>query len=179
MHFPIEKECSKMNFFITYGTIEFLQRLKEQHPKEKLYLLHKEGDQGCLLHETTGETIFKEGHNYEALDHVGSIADGKYVVMNNIAVTDEGRPSFESRFNQRARLIEKEPGFAAIRVLRPLSNDTYIILTAWEEEKSFTDWQASQAYNQAHKKRGTSEGVDKQPAIFLRPSYVTSYHIMH
>ncbi len=40
------------------------------------------------------------------------------------------------------------------------------------------DWQSSKAYNEAHKKRGTSEGVDQQPSIFSRPSYVTSYHVV-
>ena len=112
---------------------------------------------------------------YEVLDHKGQLEDGAYAVFNNIPVTEEGRDLFESRFKNRAGLVEKEPGFAAIRILRPLDSDTYVILTMWEDESAFTTWQSSQAYSHAHKKRGTSEGIDKRPNIFPRPSFVTTY----
>ncbi|MDE4085978.1 antibiotic biosynthesis monooxygenase [Planococcus maritimus] len=112
---------------------------------------------------------------YEVLDQKGQLEDGAYAVFNNIPVTEEGRELFESRFQNRAGLVEKEPGFAAIRILRPLDSDTYVILTMWEDESAFTTWQSSQAYSHAHKKRGTSEGIDKRPNIFPRPSFVTTY----
>ncbi|AUD14416.1 MULTISPECIES: antibiotic biosynthesis monooxygenase [unclassified Planococcus (in: firmicutes)] len=112
---------------------------------------------------------------YEVLDQKGQLEDGSYAVFNNIPVTEEGRELFESRFQNRAGLVEKEPGFAAIRILRPLDSDTYVILTMWEDESAFTTWQSSQAYSHAHKKRGTSEGIDKRPNIFPRPSFVTTY----
>jgi len=112
---------------------------------------------------------------YEVLDQKGKLEDGAFAVFNNIPVTEEGRELFESRFQNRAGLVEKEPGFAAIRILRPLDSDTYVILTMWEDESAFTNWQSSQAYSHAHKKRGTSEGIDKRPNIFPRPSFVTTY----
>lgn len=112
---------------------------------------------------------------YEVLDQKGKLEDGAFAVFNNIPVTEEGRELFESRFQNRAGLVEKEPGFAAIRILRPLDSDTYVILTMWEDESAFTNWQSSQAYSHAHKKRGTSEGIDKRPNIFPRRSFVTTY----
>ena len=59
--------------------------------------------------------------------------------------------------------------------MRPLNSDTYIILTEWSEESAFKAWQSSQAYNTAHKKRGTDEGIDKRPNIFAGPTYVKTY----
>ena len=112
---------------------------------------------------------------YEVLDQKGQLEVGAFAVFNNIPVTEEGRELFEPRFQNRAGLVEKEPGFAAIRILRPLDSDTYVILTMWEDESAFTTWQSSQAYSHAHKKRGTSEGIDKRPNIFPRPSFVTTY----
>ncbi len=47
--------------------------------------------------------------------------------------------------------MENEPGFEAIRVLRPLEGDTYVILTLWEEEKAFQGWRQSNSYQEAHK----------------------------
>ncbi|WP_110114371.1 antibiotic biosynthesis monooxygenase [Bacillus sp. CGMCC 1.16541] len=166
-----------MNVFITYGTQDYLRKVKEEYAQETMVLMHKEEDQFALLHETEEKTVFNEAHTYEVLDAVGNLPEGGFAVLNNIPVSDEGRPLFEHRFNQRARLIEKEPGFAAIRVLRPLKRDTYIILTMWKDEQSFKNWQESKAYDKAHKKRGTSEGVDQQ-SIFPRPSYVTHYQVI-
>ncbi|ANU14071.1 extracellular polysaccharide biosynthesis protein [Planococcus halocryophilus Or1] len=135
----------------------------------------KNDDETVLLYETDEGTGLKASEAYEVLNAVGDFADGHYAVFNNIPVTDEGRELFESRFQNRAGMVEKEPGFAAIRVLRPLDSDVYVILTLWEDKQSFIDWQQSQAYGHAHAKRGTKEGIDKRPNIFPRSSFVTSY----
>ncbi|WP_273126532.1 antibiotic biosynthesis monooxygenase family protein [Metabacillus sp. HB246100] len=163
-----------MNFFITYGTTDYLEKIVNQHTDQKLLLLENP-DTATLFHETEGSSVFNEPKKYEVLDSTGEMMNGTFAVLNNIPVTQEGRPLFEKRFSERARLIEKEPGFSAIRVLRPLASDTYIILTLWESEKHFKAWQDSKAYEHAHKKRGTDQGVDQQ-SIFPRPSYVTTYY---
>lgn len=133
------------------------------------------GEESALLYESDGGPPLANSEAYQVLDAVGDINDGYYAVFNNIPVTDEGREKFEERFKERARLIKKEPGFAAIRVLRPLTSDTYVVLTLWEDEKSFANWQQSKAYGEAHARRGTEEGIDKQPNIFPRPSFVKTY----
>ncbi|KOF09543.1 antibiotic biosynthesis monooxygenase [Planomicrobium chinense] len=138
-----------------------------------IYLV--DGEESTVLFESEGGAAPQGFEAYQVLNAVGDINDGFYAVFNNIPVTEEGRGLFESRFQNRAGMVEKEPGFAAIRVLRPVNSDTYIILTLWKDEKSFTDWQESQAYNHAHAKRGTSEGIDKKPNIFPRPSFVKTY----
>lgn len=118
-----------------------------------------------------------DGEGYEVIDASGELQSKGFFVFNNIPVTDAGRPVFEQRFLNRARAIEDEPGFIAIRVMRPMESNTYVILTEWEKESHFKDWQASQAYSKAHAKRGTDEGIDKRPAIFDGPSFVTTYEV--
>ncbi len=135
----------------------------------------KNDEEAVVLYETASGPGLKEFEAYRVLNAVGDLADGHYAVFNNIPVTDEGRELFESRFQNRAGMVENEPGFAAIRVLRPLDSDTYTILTVWKDQQSFKDWQESQAYGHAHAKRGTKEGIDKRPNIFPRPSFVTTY----
>ncbi len=159
---------------MTQGTPEYLLKLKNQHTNTEMFLFENE-DRGLLIHETSNETVFQEPRTYEVVDQVGELKNNSFVVCNNIPVTDEGRPVFEYRFKNRAGLIEKEPGFVAIRVLRPVDSDTYVIMTLWNEEKDFKQWQQSKAYEHAHKKRGTSEGIDHQKSYFPRPSYVTTY----
>lgn len=166
-----------MYIYRTFGTIDFLSKLKSAHRHETMLLMTGEDDQSLLLHETESKSLFNEGTGYEVIDHAGSLKGPGFAVFNNIPVNDEGRTTFEYRFKNRARLIEQEPGFCAIRVLRPIKHDTYVILTIWESETDFQNWQSSKAYNEAHKNRGTSEGIDKQ-SIFLRPSYVTKYTVL-
>jgi heme-degrading monooxygenase HmoA len=166
-----------MKTYITSGTQDFLRKIVEENQGQTLLLLRDIDEQTMLLHETTNESIFNEGREYEVLDQTGEFNGAGYAVLNNIPVSHEGRPLFEYRFKNRARAVENEPGFVAIRVLRPVNSDTYIILTLWENEKDFLNWQTSKAYDHAHKKRGTDEGVDQQP-IFPRPSYATKFNVV-
>lgn len=138
-----------------------------------IYLV--DGEEATVLFEAEDGTSAQGFEAFQILNAVGDINDGFYAVFNNIPVTEEGRELFEARFQNRAGKVEEEPGFAAIRVLRPLNSDTYIILTLWKDEESFTNWQQSQAYSHAHAKRGTAEGIDKRPNVFPRPSFVKTY----
>jgi len=159
---------------MTSGTPDFLHKIIEDNPNETLIQLQGD-DTSLLLHETSGSTLFSSPRNYEIFDQSGTLTQHGYFVFNNIPVSDEGRPVFEHRFKSRAGLIDKEPGFVAIRILRPLDSDTYVVLTQWDEEESFKNWQSSQAYNKAHEKRGTDQGIDHQKTMFPRASFVTKY----
>lgn len=140
-------------------------------------------DQGLMMEGESGKLFFLEEESfegatakrYEILSETGQLSTNGYVVMNNIPVTADGRESFEDRFRNRAGLVESEPGFQALRILRPLEDDTYIVLTIWENKEAFTNWQTSKSFENAHKKRGTSSGL--ATAIFPRPSFVTTYHL--
>lgn len=166
-----------MNFYITSGTGDYLQRFKEKHPDQKMILLTN-NEASILVHETEGASLFNEPRKYEVIDSTGSLGEEGFAVLNNIPVTDEGRPLFEDRFLNRPKMIENEPGFSAIRVLRPLSSNTYIILTVWENEVSFENWKKSKAFEGSHKKQGADSGVDEsKPKIFESASYVSKYYI--
>ncbi|QTD43150.1 antibiotic biosynthesis monooxygenase [Sporosarcina sp. Te-1] len=155
-----------------------------ENEQDALKLIEQSGD-GTIIHLKNEEehlllleaktSPFEYTESYEILDQTGKLEQGRFAVLNNIPVSEEGRELFEQRFRNRAGLIEQEPGFVAIRVLRPLNSDTYVILTMWENEESFTGWQQSQAYTKAHAKRGTADGIDKRPNMFPRASFVTTY----
>lgn len=167
-----------MNVYITSGTIDYLLRFKESQQGEAMVFMNNE-DSALLIHESGAASLFKEPRRYEVIDSSGTLVQKEgFAVFNNIPVTVEGRPLFEHRFLNRPRLIENEPGFMAIRVLRPLSSNTYIILTIWENEAAFKKWQQSKAYSHAHKNRGTDAGLDGgKPSIFESASYVATYYI--
>lgn len=148
---------------------ELPQTITLQHEDETRYVL--EIDEPLDFHT-------ENASRYEVLDHSGDIG-GSYAVLNNIPVTADGRSAFEERFSNRARKVEDEPGFVGIRVMRPLDDDTYVIMTLWASEEHFKAWQESQAYSHAHRKRDTSEGITaQQPSIFPRTSFVKNYAVV-
>ncbi|WP_172253345.1 antibiotic biosynthesis monooxygenase family protein [Saccharibacillus deserti] len=161
-----------MFLYLFHGT------LPEDPQLDNVYTLSGE-DETLYVFEAAHplDTSIDSRSAYQAIDSAGSLSGG-FAVLNNIPVSEEGRSAFEERFLGRARRVEDMPGFAGIRVLRPLQGDTYVILTVWKDEDSFKSWQSSESYNHAHKKRDTSEGITQQrPEIFARPSFVTTYRI--
>ncbi|MBM7694034.1 heme-degrading monooxygenase HmoA [Peribacillus deserti] len=166
-----------MNVFITAGTADYLSIIKKKHTQEHMILMNGMED-ALLLHETEGKSVFSQPRKYEVVESAGELSEHGFVVMNNIPVTDEGRPIFEYRFKNRAGLIENEPGFIAIRVLRPLNSNTYVILTVWNKPEDFANWQNSQSFSKAHaKKEGAPADHAPQQTIFSGSSYVTKYSI--
>lgn len=140
-----------------------------------LRITDHEGDVRTLIEN--GEVPDDKANTFEIIDESGDLADGGTIVLNNIPISKEGRAAFEERFLGRARAIEDTPGFIAIRVLRPLDNELYVVLTQWESEQAFRDWQSSSAYSKAHKKRHTKEGLDQRPGVLARKPYHKIYSV--
>lgn len=171
-------EVIVMNVYITTGTYDFLKKKKDSYPNESIFLMQN-GETALLLHETSGKTVFASPRRYEVVDGKGALQNKGFIVMNNIPVTEEGRPILEYRFKNRAGLIENEPGFIAIRVLRPIKSDTYVILTAWEKESDFNNWTNSKSFHQAHNKKDEAKQKPASTAnIFSGASYVTKYFLI-
>lgn len=162
-----------MYIYLTSGTGDFLEQVKNKYSNEHMILIHGEGN-SVLIHETEGKTVFATPRKFEVLDSVNDLEEHGFFVFNNIPVTDEGRPVFEHRFLERSRAIENEPGFVAFRLLRPIKSDTYIVMTQWHGPHSFDAWKSSKAYETAHARGDDSTGI-RQQNIFSAASYVTTY----
>lgn len=163
-----------MYVYMTAGTFEFLKKVETKYPHEIMITMVNENG-ALLLHESIGNSLFKEPRRYEVLETSGEMKKEGYAVMNNIPVTEEGRPLFEHQFKNRMSKLENEQGFIALRVLRPLSSNTYVILTVWEKEFYYQKWQNSESFFEAHKNK--EAGVDLQPKIFASAAYVSKYTI--
>ncbi|CAM4061353.1 antibiotic biosynthesis monooxygenase family protein [Lederbergia lenta] len=134
-----------MYTYITSGTYEFLKKLENQYPEEKITLMQNINT-ALLWHETTEATIFQSPRKYEVINSIGDIAAHGFVVCHNIPVSDEGRPVFEYRFTSHHKYAQNESGFLATRLLRPLSSDTYIIMTMWKDKAAFEAWEETAGF---------------------------------
>lgn len=164
-----------MKVSMTNGTLNYLSKLSQQHPETSLFYMQDQ-DKTVAYYEGEDTSIFEEGRNYETVDHVGTMQSTGYVVMNNIPVSDEGRPVFEDRFKKRAGNVENREGFQAIRILRPLKGNTYVVLTQWRSEQDFEDWKNSKSFDEAHKKSGPQH--QKKPSFIDGDAYITKYQMI-
>ncbi|KGX83778.1 antibiotic biosynthesis monooxygenase family protein [Pontibacillus marinus] len=162
-----------MSVYMTSGTYEYLKSIQEKHGESTVLLM--QGEDKTLAY-TEEENIFQEPFVYEIVDQVGEMQEQGFVIMNNIPVTDEGRPLFEDRFKNRAGSVEDSPGFQAIRILRPTQGNTYIVLTQWDSVDSFEKWKNSQSFQKAHQNSGP-ENKEKPPFV-AGPAYLTQYNMV-
>jgi heme-degrading monooxygenase HmoA len=73
------------------------------------------------------------------------------VKINAITVPDGRGEELEERFRNRAREIEKMPGFLGFELLRPTAGESrYFVYTRWESEESFRAWVESDAFTRGH-----------------------------
>lgn len=162
-----------MNLYLTAGTLEYLSKIVESNPGESMEILANE-DGALLLHETNGKSIFKEPRKYVVLESSGVFGEAGFAAINTLPVTDEGRPLFEFQMKDQAKLIEAEPGLLSIRVLRPLSSQSYLVVTIWEDQESFQSWKSSSSYLGSFSAK--NEAAPKQK-IFSSAAYVETYSV--
>ena len=62
-----------MNIYMTSGTPEFMESLKEKYAAERLIAMHGQGN-SLLLHETEGKTVFQTPRRYEVIGSSGTLA---------------------------------------------------------------------------------------------------------
>lgn len=163
-----------MNIFMTSGTLDFLKGIESKYPEETMAAMSN-SETALLLHETNGETVFNEPRSYEVLDSSGNIPGKGFVVMNNIPVTDEGGPLFEDAFTNRSKIPFNDPGLLALRVLRPLQTNTYVIVTIWEKAE---DYQNSNSLKLVSNTLNNKEvGIAPQAGLFGSETYTSHYLI--
>ncbi|WP_153732431.1 antibiotic biosynthesis monooxygenase family protein [Sporosarcina obsidiansis] len=162
-----------MNIFMTTGTIDFMEKIKEKHSDEPIILMNG-GGHTLLLHETNGKSVFQTPRKYEIAGSVGVLAENGYFAMNNIAVTDEGKPIFEHQYKMMGERLTDLPGFIAFRLLRPIGSDTYVVLTEWTEERLYKLWYESPGYKLSNPNDFKDQG-GATLHIFTSAPYTATY----
>ena len=77
-------------------------------------------------------------------------------VANRIYVKQEYADAFDKRFQERAGLVDKMPGFISNQVLRPVNEgDPYVVFTIWNSRQDFLHWVRSDEFVKGHAQSGT------------------------
>ena len=89
-----------------------------------------------------------------------------YCVMNRVWVKPEYYQEFETRFQNRAGQIDKQPGFVRMQILKPESDDTpFVVYTLWESQASFMQWTQSDDFKLAHQNPMSKDAFYKQGGL--------------
>jgi heme oxygenase (mycobilin-producing) len=96
-----------------------------------------------------------------------------FVVMNRFYVKPEYAAQFEARIQNRPRLVEQQPGFIRVQLLRPMApTDPYIVLTLWQSQADFEAWVKADTFTARHAGPRTLSAD-----IFVRPNQVETFTV--
>lgn len=98
----------------------------------------------------------------------------KFVAINHIQVREDYRERMEYLFKTRAHAIENCKGFYDMRVLRPtIKGDPYLVVSEWESEKTFKEWELSEEFFTGHKR--AFEDLDKAKELKEEPPMISNF----
>ena len=138
---------------MTNGTLEHLEKIAKNHPEINLYFMRNQ-TAAVAYYEDTDTPIFDEPRGYDIIVTKGTLQLEGYVVMQHIPVSDDGKPIFETEYKDQAEKIKAQPGVYALRVLRPLRGNTYVVLIQWKNEAYYQAWfKADMLKNTSSKKK--------------------------
>jgi heme-degrading monooxygenase HmoA len=84
------------------------------------------------------------------------------VRINAIQVGDDKGEELARRFAARAGAVDNAEGFEGFELLRPTDErDTWLVVTRWRDQESFSNWVASPAFARGH--RGATAAPDGTP----------------
>ncbi len=72
------------------------------------------------------------------------------VAVNRIFVKPEFQKEFEEKFKGRKRMVENQPGFVKIEILKPKGGEDYLVMTYWKSKEDFEAWVNSDDFKKAH-----------------------------
>lgn len=116
------------------------------------------------------------------------------VVTNSMSVAPGREAEFETKFERRARLIERAKGFVRMEVLRPIprkkdqqgiwqhdeaGHGHYEVRTWWQSVEDFDAWKGSAAFRDAHGEVLSEQGqpsMDRLPSGLLEGPPQMSFH---
>jgi heme-degrading monooxygenase HmoA len=162
-----------MKAFMTNGTLDYLVKLTEKHNKLDFHLMINAASTLAYYEASSKRSVFGAGREYVILLESGKILVDGYVVMNNIPLTEEGKPLFMDRFRQRQDVVNTIPGFQAFRLLKPTKGNTYVIFTQWASEACFEQWKESDEFATSH-----DNITVKPPAYFAKRPFVSKYRMV-
>lgn len=86
------------------------------------------------------------------------------IKINAITVPEGAGDEVARRFAERAGAVDGQEGFEGFELLRPTDDrTTWLVVTRWRDEESFSAWVASPAFAHGHAGGGPAGGAGGHP----------------
>lgn len=162
-----------MYMFMTSGTAHFLKTVTDRHPKHDFYYM-KSGASTLVLYESNKKkSVFVSGRSYEVLHSFQDINKKGFVTMDVIPVMEDSMPVFEERTLNLMPKMEQLNGLVAMRFLKQIKSNQYIILQEWQSERYYYDWKNSSTYQDTD-----VLSLARLPAYFAERPFTNSYMML-
>lgn len=91
------------------------------------------------------------------------------IKINAITVPAGSGDELAQRFAARAGAIDNQDGFEGFELLQPTDDrTTWLVITRWRDEESFTAWASSPAFGHGHRSAAERSGGDAAPPVAVR-----------
>lgn len=162
-----------MNFYVTSGTPDYMEKLVEKNAKHPLILLHGNGN-SVVLHETDKKSIFAVPRNFEVIAEKGQFEQKGYFTFYNMPIMSDERPVFEKKALDAISSLNTNEGIIAYRLLRPIKADTYLFIIQWGGPATYEVWKNSNEYKTSFSPvfEGTTQALQ---SMFNASAYITTY----
>lgn len=150
---------------ITSGTYHYLQKTLNQYPDQDMHLFQNIHSQ--LWHQTNEPSVFQSPHSYELIGQLGTIENKGSVDIRYFTIKDQGKPIFAYEIKNILPKIEHVPGFIAIRILKPLKHDDFLVMTMWDNQNHKTEFEEMELFDE----------VIVTKSVYASPPYSKSYYV--
>ncbi|WP_066191942.1 hypothetical protein [Gracilibacillus timonensis] len=127
-----------MNGYMTNGTLEYLEKIKEKQAITPFLIMHNEV-KTVAYYEDDQPSAFSTSRDYHVIATNGNLTESGYAVLIFIPTTEEGRPIFEMEYK---KIVQQANRTIAARLLRPQHGNTYILLLEWQEAVDYQLWKS-------------------------------------
>jgi heme oxygenase (mycobilin-producing) len=91
----------------------------------------------------------------------GMIGSMTVVKINAITVPEDSGDELARRFAARAGAVDNQEGFEGFELLKPTDDrTTWLVVTRWRDEESFSAWVNSPAFQHGHRSAAERAGGD-------------------
>ena len=88
------------------------------------------------------------------------------IKINAITVPADSGDELAKRFAARAGAIDNQEGFEGFELLQPTDDrTTWLVVTRWRDEESFTAWASSPAFGHGHRSHSERQGGEAPPPV--------------
>jgi heme oxygenase (mycobilin-producing) len=99
------------------------------------------------------------------------------IKINAITVPADSGDELAKRFAARAGAVDSQDGFEGFELLKPTDErTTWLVMTRWRDEASFSAWLNSSAFAHGHRSAGERQGGEAPRPVGVH-SEVWSYEI--